>query len=96
VGSVCRVKRFTTGSRNVADDEEVETELRKWLRQQPNDFNAVDFDALVEMGQMYQCWCRICREINAFSQIRLSHVLRFVSICDLFTDFPSYTHNTTP
>jgi hypothetical protein len=38
VESVCRVKRFTTGSRNChlggkyfADDEEVETEVRKWL-----------------------------------------------------------------
>jgi hypothetical protein len=38
VGSVCRVKKFTTGSRNCqlvgkrfADDEEVETEVRKWL-----------------------------------------------------------------
>jgi hypothetical protein len=38
VGSVCHVKRITSGSRNVAnvshDDEEVETEVRKWLRQQ--------------------------------------------------------------
>jgi hypothetical protein len=40
VGNVCRLKRFTTGSRNFqlgdkrfADDEEVETEVRKWLRQ---------------------------------------------------------------
>jgi hypothetical protein len=28
------------------------------------------------MGQVYQCLWRICREIN---------VLRFISICDLFT-----------
>jgi hypothetical protein len=34
-------KRFT-------DDEEVETEVRKWLRQQSNDFCAVGFDALVK------------------------------------------------
>jgi hypothetical protein len=41
VGSVCHVKRFKTGSRNchlcgnrLADDEDVETEVRKWLRQQ--------------------------------------------------------------
>jgi hypothetical protein len=29
VGSVCRVKRFTTGWKSFADDEEVETEVRK-------------------------------------------------------------------
>jgi hypothetical protein len=28
-----------------ADDEEVETEVRKWLRQQSKDFYAADFDA---------------------------------------------------
>jgi hypothetical protein len=45
VGSVCRVKRFTSGSRNChlgskgfTEDEEVETEVRKWLRQQSKDF----------------------------------------------------------
>jgi hypothetical protein len=43
VGSVCRVddKRF-------ADDEGVETEVRKWLRQQPKDFCAAGFGALVK------------------------------------------------
>jgi hypothetical protein len=51
-GSVCRVKHFTTGSRNChlggkcfADDEEIETEVRKWLRQQSKDFYAAGFDA---------------------------------------------------
>jgi hypothetical protein len=45
VVSVCCVNRFTTGSRNCqlggklfADDEEVETEAREWLRQQTKDF----------------------------------------------------------
>jgi hypothetical protein len=36
-----RGKRF-------ADDEEVETELRKWLRQQSKDFRAAGFGALVK------------------------------------------------
>jgi hypothetical protein len=43
-----RVKRFTNGSRNChvdgkcfVDDEEVETEVPKWLRQQSKDFYAV-------------------------------------------------------
>jgi hypothetical protein len=36
-----RGKRF-------ADDEGVETEVRKWLRQQSKDFYAAGFDALVK------------------------------------------------
>jgi hypothetical protein len=31
-----------------ADDEEVETEMRKWLRQQSKDFYAAGFDALLK------------------------------------------------
>jgi hypothetical protein len=27
---------------------------------------------------------------KCFLQVRISHFLRFISICDLFTDFPSY------
>jgi hypothetical protein len=43
------------------------------------------------MGQVYQCWSRICREIYVyFFQVRISHVLRYMSICDLFTGSPSY------
>jgi hypothetical protein len=42
------------------------------------------------MGQVYQCWWRICREINVFLQVRISHVLRFIFTCDLFTDSLSY------
>jgi hypothetical protein len=42
------------------------------------------------MGQVYQCWRRICRQISVFFQVRISHVLRFRSICDLFTDSLSY------
>jgi hypothetical protein len=55
VGSVCRLRRFTTGSRRnhlggkrLADDEAVETEVRKWLRQQSNDVCSADFDSLVK------------------------------------------------
>jgi hypothetical protein len=45
VGSVCRVKRFTTGKRFV-DDEGFETEVRKWLRQQSK--TSAGFDVLVK------------------------------------------------
>jgi hypothetical protein len=44
------------------------------------------------MGQVYQCWWSLCREINGFFffQFRISNILRFISVCDLFTDSPSY------
>jgi hypothetical protein len=52
VGSVCHLKWFTTGSRNVANislmTKEVETEARKWLRQQSKDFYAVGLNTLVK------------------------------------------------
>jgi hypothetical protein len=41
-----RGKRF-------ADDEEVETEVRKWLRQQSTDFCAAGFDALAKRRNKY-------------------------------------------
>jgi hypothetical protein len=34
VGSVCHVTQFYLGGKRFADDEEAETEVRKWLRQQ--------------------------------------------------------------
>jgi hypothetical protein len=36
------------GGKRFADDEEVETEVRKWLRQQSKDFYAEGFDALLK------------------------------------------------
>jgi histone-lysine N-methyltransferase SETMAR len=36
------------GCKRFADEEEVETEVRKWLRQQSKDFHAAGFDALVK------------------------------------------------
>jgi hypothetical protein len=48
VESICRVKRFSLGGKRFADDEEVETEVRNWLRQQSKDFCAVGFDALLK------------------------------------------------
>jgi hypothetical protein len=80
VGSVCRVKRFTTGwqtfrwwrrgrngGANVA-----ETTVRRlqcfWFRRTGK-----------AMGPVYQCWWRICREINIFflpgSNINMLYVL---------------------
>jgi hypothetical protein len=48
VGNVCRVKRFHLGGKGFADDEEVEKEVRKWLRKQSKYFYAEGFDALLK------------------------------------------------
>jgi hypothetical protein len=43
------------------------------------------------MGQVYQCWWRVCREIKVFFQVRISHISHFISICaGLYTDSPLY------
>jgi hypothetical protein len=50
--SVCRVKRFTTGSNNFLKDvrksKMMPDWVRKWLRQQAKDFYAAGFNALVK------------------------------------------------
>jgi hypothetical protein len=90
VGSVCPVKWFTTGSRKVThvslmkkrlsgDAQVAETTVKRLL--------CCGFQrSRKAIGQFYQCWWRICREIHFFFQVRISHVLRFIYICELFTD----------
>jgi hypothetical protein len=59
-------------------------------RQQSKDFYAAGFRRTCKaMGHVYQCWWRICREVNTLFQVRKSHVLRFISFCGLFTDSPT-------
>jgi hypothetical protein len=41
-------KWFEKRGRYFADDEDIETEVRKWLRQQSKNFYAAGFDALVK------------------------------------------------
>jgi hypothetical protein len=57
VGSVCRVKWFTTWSRNslrdVRKSQMMLDQVRKWLRQQSKDLCAVGFDALVKRWDKY-------------------------------------------
>jgi hypothetical protein len=48
VGNVCCIKQFTLGGKRFAADDEVETEVQKWQRQQTEDFCAAGFDALVK------------------------------------------------
>jgi hypothetical protein len=67
-------------------DEEVETEARKWLRQQSKDFCAMGKYISVGMSRNE---CRL--------QVGISQGLRFIFVCDLFTDTPSYIWtNGTP
>jgi hypothetical protein len=47
LGLICPLKRFHLRGKRFADDEDDETEMRKWLRQQPKEFYAAGFDALV-------------------------------------------------
>jgi hypothetical protein len=70
VGCVCRLKRFTSGSRNMVNVSLMTKMLKR---------GAEVAEATVKktcelrvrragksMEQMYQCWWRICREINVF------------------------------
>jgi hypothetical protein len=91
VRSVCRVKQFTTGWQT----------FRWWWRGWNEGAEVAETAVRLlccgfrrsgkAMRQVYQCWWRICREINVYPlQVRISHVLRFISICDLFADSPFY------
>jgi histone-lysine N-methyltransferase SETMAR len=44
-----RLLKNDLGGKRFADDEEVETEVRKWLRQQSKNFYAAGFGALVKL-----------------------------------------------
>jgi hypothetical protein len=67
VGSVRRLKRFTIGWQIFVDDEAVETKVRKWLRRRSKKLLCCWFRRTGKaMGQVYQCWWRICRDINIF------------------------------
>jgi hypothetical protein len=69
------VEKFSQGRLKVADDtrpvaEMAEAVIKRLLccgfRRTGN-----------AMGQVYQCWWRICREINVFFQVRISDVFKF-------------------
>jgi hypothetical protein len=91
VGSVCHIKRFTTGSRNChlcgkhfTHDEEVEMEVQKWLRQQSKDFFAVGSDALLKQWDNVSMVVEDMLKNGCFFEVQISHVLGFISICDLY------------
>jgi hypothetical protein len=65
-------------------------QVRKWLRQHSEDFYDAGFEAPVKR------WDK-CISVGGghvekyfFFQFRISHVLRFISICYLFADSSSY------
>jgi hypothetical protein len=77
-------------SQRFADDEEVETEVREWLRRQSKDFYIAGFNALVKPWDKCINVAGRYVEKRFLFQVRISHILRFISISDLFTDTPSY------
>jgi hypothetical protein len=79
------------GGKRFTGDEEVETEVQKWLRQQSEDFCAAGFDALVKQQDKCIEVVEDMSRYKCFFKIRISHVLRFISICDS----PSYKQHKT-
>jgi hypothetical protein len=75
------------GGKIFADDENVEMELWKWLRQQSKGFLCCRFRCTGKaMGQVS---VEGIPRNESFHRVRISNSLRFISICDLFTDSPS-------
>jgi hypothetical protein len=87
-----RVQRLTTWSRNslkgVRKSQMMPDQVRKWLRLQSKDFYAAGFDALAEQ------WDKCINVGGGYVEkclfhVQISHVLLFISICDLFADSSS-------
>jgi hypothetical protein len=90
VGSVYRVKRFTTGLRNSLKDVR-KSQMMKWRCGIGCDNSQKTPMLRFSMPwQRDQCWWRICPEINVFFQVEYRIFLYFISLCDLFTDSLSY------
>jgi hypothetical protein len=90
VESVCLVKGFSFCDKSLADNKKVETEVRKWLRRESEDLYAAGFYALVKRWNKFINVGKGYVEKQLFFQVTISYVLRFISICDLFTDSSSY------
>jgi hypothetical protein len=80
VGSICRVKRFTSRLRNSLRDV-----LKSQMMPRPCEEVAETTVKILQccgfwrtgkaMGQVYQCRWRICREINVFPRLEYYHML---------------------
>jgi hypothetical protein len=64
---------FHLDDRRFAEEDD-EREMRKWLRQQSRDFCTAGKAVAEDIAR------------NIVFQFRMSHVLRFISVCDLFAD----------
>jgi hypothetical protein len=80
-GGKCLSRKL--GGKRFVDDVEVETKVRKWLRQQSKDFYAAGFKT---MGQVYQCWWRTCREINVsfFPGSNITCFTFYIHVCPIY------------
>jgi hypothetical protein len=68
----------------------------KWLRQQSKDFYAAGSDALVKRyDRCIDVGEDMSRNKCFFFQFQVARVLRFISISDLRTDYPSYEGHQT-
>jgi hypothetical protein len=95
VRSVCRIKRFTAGSRNSLKDvrksQMMPDQVGKWLRQQSNNFCACTFRRTGKaMGQVYQCRWRICREINALNMFEYHNYIHFLDFKSIYIFFSTF------
>jgi hypothetical protein len=89
VGSVCRAKPFRAGSRNSLMDLRKSQMMKRSCVSDWGNCQKILCCGFLrvgkEMKQVYRWW-KICREVIFFFQFRISHILRFIFICDLFTD----------
>jgi hypothetical protein len=81
------------GGKRFAEDEKAKREVRKWLRQQSRDFYAAGFDALAKRWDSVSMLMEDMSRNKCFFFRFEYHVLCSISICDLFTDSPSYIPN---
>jgi hypothetical protein len=78
-------------SKRFAEEEEVETEVRKWLREQSKRLVCCGFRRTGKaMEHVCQCWCRICGEINVFFLKFEYQMLYVLYPFETYTDSPSY------
>jgi hypothetical protein len=85
VGSVCCIKQFRTGSKNSLKDVRTSQMMpNQVMRQQSKNFCAVGFDTLVKR------WVEDMSRNKCFFPGSTITCFIFISICDIFTDSPSY------
>jgi hypothetical protein len=70
------IEKFSQGRSKAADDK---TAVQTWMRQQSRDFYVAGFDTGKAMEQVQDM-----SRNKFFFQVRISHILRFISICEPF------------